>query len=301
MSRIPTSRKIVGVSAAFLAALVVMTVVVVGGALLRTPAYALPAPLQLSGQSQPAAVFLDATIDRLRRAAEVPPDPRRPITFTHLQTWTMDTTDVHTPITIHDQHRFWAPDRSGRRRDVTVSEAEAVAVRTRTPADRYEAFLPAEYPLPFFTISLPVDPVTLKNQLADFEPLDNGPHVLARTIAAAFEDYCLDIVHRIALLTLLKDVPDLVSRGPVVDRGGRGGIALTVDSGNPNDPNQPTHRARDVLVFGDDGNLLSHELVAIEAPTGLPDLPTPAVMAYTLILTAAMVPTWPAALDTVLP
>jgi hypothetical protein len=254
------------------------------------PIYARPAPLELGAASDPAGPWLNTTIARLRaQLAALPAIPPKPATtHTHVQLYSMDTTDRTTPVSIHDIHYFFAPDGSARARDVTLPETGAVSARTaHTPADGYETHPPGWHGNEFGTAHLSVDPAVLAGQLARNEPVSNGSYVLARAVGQAARLYCLSAAQRIAILTMLRDqVPDLVSRGTVTDRAGRRGTALTIESGNPQDPNQPTPRARDVLVFDDDGQLLAHELVAVDAPKALPHLAVPAVMSYTLILSA---------------
>src|SRR4029079_1605858 len=100
------------------------------------PLYARPAPLELGAASGPAGPWLNTTIDRLRAPLRALPGlPAKPAdTHVHVQLYTMDTPDRTVPVSIHDIHRFWTPDRAGRTSDVTISEQDAAAARANTPA-----------------------------------------------------------------------------------------------------------------------------------------------------------------------
>lgn len=276
-------------SALFTAAVVAASAAAIVAA--PAPIYARPAPLDLGPAIGPAAAWIDTVLARLRARPADPADPR-PVTHVHYQQYSQDNIDP-TDVFIHDVHQFWAPDRSARRYDVSLSPADADAVRARTPRDGFEVTEPGQFPLAFGTLDLSADPAVLATQLAMNEPPANGPQVLPRAVTAAASLFHLTTGQRIALLTLIRDAGTALSHGTVTDRAGRQGTALSIASGDPDRDNQPTTRVSDILIIDDDGQLLAHELVAVDPLPAHPDMDVPAVLSYTLILTTARVPTLP--------
>ena len=247
------------------------------------PTYALPAPLSLGPQSDPAAPWLNVTIAALRAEPVRPADPARPVTHTHVQGWFIDTTDRTTPMMLRDTHLWWSPDLAARLCDREIPQSQAEAARHAPPTGSCDVFAPGEYlPRPF-TGSPPADPAAMLAAIAEFEPLSNGVYVVARGVASAFVRHRFTAPQTIALLELLRDhVPGLVSRGTVTDRAGRTGTALTVESGTPGH----SGHVLDVLVFDQHAQLLSYEMLFLSAPPGTPGLRVPAVVSYELIITA---------------
>ena len=115
-------------------------------------------------------------------------------------------------------------------------------------------------------------------QLADRHPLSEGPRGVLRAVADLYRSHHLDPAQCAAALRVLADTEGIDYRGMVVDRGGRRGIAVSVDSEGG--------ATRDVAVFDPGaGRLLSYERVeSVGAPTS--PSRSPALVAYVLYLSS---------------
>lgn len=283
-----TSRRPLVAFLAIVAALTATAAILVA---VRTPTYALPAMLELGPESGPAQPWLDATIASLRTRPTNPRDPRRPVTHTHLQEWSMETTNPTTPIMVRDIHHWWAGDMSARSYDREISESAAAAARyAPPPTDGLEAYPPGQ-----FTLSpLPADPdpapAAILAAIEASEPLSNGPYVVLRGVFVASRMHKFTSEQTVGLLIALRDhVPGLVSRGKATDRAGRTGTVLAVESGTPA---TPAHTV-DMLIIDDAGRVLSYEMLALYPPGDAVGLAVPAVVAYSLILGVEHVPAMP--------
>jgi hypothetical protein len=76
------------------------------------------------------------------------------------------------------------------------------------------------------------DPAILAGQFNFHEPLSNGPQALLRTAAALHRGQYPTNAQWAAALTVLANHDGPVYRGTIVDRTGRPGVAITVDSNN---------------------------------------------------------------------
>ena len=118
----------------------------------------------------------------------------------------------------------------------------------------------------------------LKRQVETHEPAINGPQVTPRALAAFAQFHHFDLRQRAAALLALADVEGIRWRGKTIDRAGRPGFAVSVDS-KPG----PGGSVRDVLVYDLAGDLLSHEQITLLPPAGF-EVPRNTVTAYTLYL-----------------
>jgi hypothetical protein len=133
--------------------------------------------------------------------------------------------------------------------------------------------------------TLSTNPVVLAHQLAVGHPRSDGPIEQA----VAFTDTAIQQPIRpaveAAILRLLAKIPHLVNRGTVVDRAGRHGIAVSLDSAYTG------VRTRYTLIFDPHtARLLGYEQTLIGPPHKL-RVRRGAVLAYTTILAARYLPT----------
>jgi hypothetical protein len=99
-----------------------------------------------------------------------------------------------------------------------------------------------------------------------------------RSVIDLYKEHALDPAQRAAAIRVLADTSGLVYRGLVLDRKGRPGIAVSVDSDGGN--------LREVAVFDEaTGQLLSYEQVTLLKEPG-PGVRPPAVIAFVLYLAA---------------
>ncbi|GAA4717407.1 hypothetical protein [Phytohabitans rumicis] len=227
-----------------------------------------PRPLSIPRTGDPVAVrtHLDALADAARRAPATP--VAGAYTYVRVRTWTAGPSG-QAPPAARDEQLWWAADRSGRR---LVTAAGAAHSEQTT----YEAGkVPVVVEVPSAQAAL------LAFQLADEHPLAEGPQGRLRAVADLYRFHDLDPAQRAAALQVLADTDGLDYRGQVVDREGRGGVAISVDSDGG--------ATRDVAIFDPaTGRLLSYEQVA---PLGSPSSRTraPVLVAYVLYLAAGRV------------
>jgi hypothetical protein len=93
------------------------------------------------------------------------------------------------------------------------------------------------------------------------------------------------------ILRVLATSPGLINSGTVVDRAGRPGVAVSLDSRNP--PGVSGPRMRYTLIFSPStGSLLGEEETLIGNPGKL-DVPRGAVLDYTVFLSSSYVDSSP--------
>lgn len=280
------------------AATVVTAVVGVVAAVVIAPEAAMantPALLDLPSTSRPAGDQLQQIAAQAAHGAA--PPTSLPVTYVHLQTWSIDTTatDARTAAQVFAQDRqTWrAPDFSGLTwiSDLPAQKpgsrrADYIDALPATSATRRERDGRGGLHVPIVDPSR--DPATLEEQLAVDQPTANGQQFTVRAIANLYRYHALDARQRIAALTVLARTTDLRYRGHTTDRAGRVGLAFSIDSGTPEDG-----VIEDVLVIDPTtGALLSHEQVALtKAPRDI--TPAPAVISYTLYLANEKVTTTP--------
>ncbi|MFK3981849.1 CU044_5270 family protein [Micromonospora sp. NPDC050397] len=259
----------------------------VGG---RAPApvamMAAPAALtvQFPGEAEPAGPWLRELALRIARLDEPAGSGR--YLYLHVQSWSAQTTatDPKTAneVVARDERLWWAADRSGR---------EEITALPPQPADTALAGWldgpPAEAPERWETDYRPgelavvvespaTDPALLAAQLSAHEPFSNGPQAVTRAVASMYRYHEMTPALRAAVLRVLGDTDGLVYRGQVVDRAGRTGVAVSVDSA--------AGATRDLAVLDPEtGVLLSYEQVALISPPRSA-VRAPAVISYVLYL-----------------
>lgn len=97
----------------------------------------------------------------------------------------------------------------------------------RPKVERLDA-LPGESH-PYFPGQPSPNPNQLQAQLGQIQPPEVGPQRTMRAIAAVAGRYHLPCPVRAAMLHLLASAP-MIWRGPVIDRTGRAGVAISIDS-----------------------------------------------------------------------
>lgn len=130
---------------------------------------------------------------------------------------------------------------------------------------------------PMYPEPLSAEPSVLLRQLSVGHPIDEyGTAELFVALHDLYLEQTPDSQIRAAILGLIDTRPDVVNLGEVVDRAGRRGLGVAVDS---NMSGLPT---RYVLVFDmDDGRLLNSEEVLTQ-DAGRLAVPIPSVIAYTV-------------------
>ena len=246
-------------------------------ALANSPAVTVtPSPLALAAGDPPAA---RPHLARLAKAAQRAPDKpgSGAYTYVHLQTWTAGRSRGARPIA-RDERLWWTADRSGRAETTALSQPPPVPVPTAPGASTSDTTITTYDP---GKVSVVVDAPSaqapqLAFQLADRHPLKEGPRGVLRAVADLYRSHHLDPAQCAAALQVLADTDGVDYRGAVVDRSGRSGIAVSVDSEGG--------ATRDVAVFDPGaGRLLSYERVALVGAATSPSRP-PALVAYVLYL-----------------
>lgn len=240
--------------------------------------------VQFPGEAGPAGPRLRELAQRIATLDEAPGSGR--YTYLHLQSWSLDTTsadpEVANAVVARDERLWWAADRSGRERVVVLppqpADAERAAWLDELPADAPERwrtdYRPGE--LAVVVDDPAADPALLAGQLSAHEPFDNGPQAVIRAVASLYRYHEMSPAVRAAALRVLGDTKGLVYRGSVVDRAGRTGVAVSVDSA--------VGATRDMAVLDPDtGALLSYEQVALISPPRSA-VRAPAVISYVLYL-----------------
>ncbi len=119
------------------------------------------------------------------------------------------------------------------------------ALRGRSPEP------PHTYPLPPNTIApLPTD----RAGVARLLDVAYGVGAVAKALATVYAGYAVPLPVRVQILRVLADVPGLVWRGTVTDRGGRTGVAVTYDD-------RPHGEQHLIVVDPGTGVLLATELL----------------------------------------
>ncbi len=119
-------------------------------------------------------------------------------------------------------------------------------------------------------------PALLAGQLNGIQPFLMGPQAAIRAVADVYAWHHPDRDLRAALLRVLCDTDGLLWQGNTVDRAGRSGVAISVDSDNGG--------TRDIAVFDEHtGRLLAHQTTRLRNPAGLSG-PTPSLVRYVLYL-----------------
>lgn len=233
-----------------------------------------PSPLALATEGRPSAARpqLAALAKAAGRAPAAPAVGA--YTYVHVQTWTAGRSRGARPIS-RDERLWWAADRSGRAETTALPQPPPVPLPAASTSDTtITTYEPGK-------VSVVVDAPSaqaplLAFQLADRHPLKEGPRGVLRAVADLYRSHHLDPAQRAAALQVLADTDGIDYRGTVVDRSGRSGVAVSVDSDGG--------ATRDVAIFDPGaGRLLSYERVALVGAATSPSR-APALVAYVLYL-----------------
>jgi len=197
--------------------------------------------------------------------------------YVHVQTWAAGRSRGARPIA-RDERLWLAADRSGRTESTALSQPPPVQVPPAPKASTSDTTITDYEPgkVPFVVDAPSTDAPLLAFQLADRRPLREGPRGVLRAVADLYRSHHLDPAQRAAALQVLADTDGVDYRGAVVDRSGRSGIAVSVDSDNG--------ATRDVAIFDPGGGgLLSYERVELVGAATSPSR-SPALVAYVLYL-----------------
>src|SRR6266498_1844329 len=229
------------------------------------PNQVVPLTLAILADPPPAHDMLVAL--SVRTAALPDPGPTGRYTYLRTMTWSLDATssEPERQAAVRDEQLWRAADRSGRKAVTDLSGPPgttdygpgALAVRIEQP--QTEAAL-------------------LASQLHDFQDFRTGPQAVLRSVVDLYQEHALSPHQRAAAVRVLADTTGRVCRGLVLDRKGRAGIAISVDSDGGN--------LREVAVFDEStGQLLSYEQVTLLRQPH-PGVRPPAVIAFVLYLAA---------------
>ncbi|MBB5868590.1 hypothetical protein F4553_001969 [Allocatelliglobosispora scoriae] len=209
--------------------------------------------------------------------------------FTRSQIWSLES-DRHRPgadkhVMAQDEQLWWSPTTRSRLL-TTLPPQQPDTVRAEWTGD-----LPPQSEAPRAMDQLGVNEISL---VLDQTPADDADRLLAqvaakeqkpsplppmsvlRTLADMCRYHVLNPTQRAAVLLALAKAGGLIYRGIVTDRGGRRGLAVSLDTDD--------HTLRQVLVFDrDNGSLLSREQITLVADDDL-RLPAGSVTAYVLYL-----------------
>jgi hypothetical protein len=204
-------------------------------------------------------------------------------TYVHLQRWSIDTIHPAPTLVAQDVQTWWNADLSGTELQTTLppqSPGRSIAeyLDELPPGARQDAitYKPGEFSDLIGTPSR--DPAELKSQLDRQEPPANGPQATVRAVADVTAIHYLRPVQRVAMLTVLADVPGLLWRGTTKDRAGRPCVAVSIDSGG-----EDSGLKRDLLLIDVTGVVLGHEVIALTRPPKSP-IADNTVIEYTLCL-----------------
>lgn len=249
---------------------------------------ATPGMLNLPETSVDAKPWL---LSIIQLTSELPATPTGPVTYTHLQSWYLDTTDTDTAtadnIIASDQQIWWKVNRTA-----TICRTQ---LAKQASGNRIAAYLD---PPPVTTacrqdgqVNPPDAPgADLDILIRDLTPPHPGPPDFAaflRALADLNDYYAMQPAQRATVLAALATVTDLKYRGRVDDRAGRNGWAFSLDSITP------AGAIQDVIVIDPRaGQILSQERIALTTPEKAAFI-APAVTSYTIYLQTATTATMP--------
>lgn len=240
-----------------------------GGAFAATPA-----PLRYTPAGEDAAAALRRVADRTAALPDTTGDGRYALVET--RSWDLSTlVDGDRRVTsavVESRTSTWiADDGSGRRARMYQVPGERPHVDDTTSS---AGGLSLMWPLR----SLPADDAALARELERGHPVENGPAERLVAIGDAYRQMPLPPAVRAAVLRYLATTPGLMLTGRVVDRAGREGLAVSVDSDHSGLPTRYT------LIFDPaDGRLLGSE-DTLTTTAGKLGVRVPSVIAYTVFL-----------------
>ncbi|MFC0528813.1 hypothetical protein [Phytohabitans kaempferiae] len=238
-----------------------------------------PSALALSTVGEPPAArpHLAALARSVRGVPEEPAVGG--YTYVHVQTWAAGRSRGARP-SARDERLWWAADRSGRAVTTVLAQPPPVPVPVVPGPSTSDTFITDYEPgkVPVVVDAPSAQAPILAFQLADRHPLSEGPRGVLRAVADLYRHHDLDPAQRAAALQVLADTDGVDYRGTVVDRTGRRGVAVSVDSDGG--------ATRDVAVFDPRaGHLLSYERVELVGAATSPSR-SPALVAYVLYLSS---------------
>ncbi|GGS48982.1 hypothetical protein GCM10010156_04550 [Planobispora rosea] len=251
---------------------------------------ATPPPLAYSGTGTRSAH--EALLEIADRAARLPDDTGTGrYLYTRTRGWHLGSVvngrSVRSAVVPVLTERWTAQDRPGRIRTVT-SHPEFPSEESRA-AWEAEGRPGLEPQVSDETLDLPPrwrpgdlvpDAERLSAALGWAGPPESGAAELLVTIADLYREQPVRPAVRAGVLRLLSGLADLRYEGTVVDRAGRPGVAVSLESDHGGLPN------RHILIFdGRTGELLGEERT-LTATAGELDLPVPSIISYTLFLDA---------------
>lgn len=168
-------------------------------------------------------------------------------TYVHTQAWWAADPSTGQPGGGYDQRLWWATDRSGQASRTGSADPQSTAeVLTYPPGTLGVAVVdPAE------------DRTVLAGQLAAEQPIEEGAQAVLRSVVDLYRFHDLTPPQRAAALAVLADA-DLFTSGPVLDRAGRSGVAVSAAGAMDGAPVRDT-----VVVDTATGRVLSYERVAL--------------------------------------
>jgi hypothetical protein len=220
------------------------------------------------------------------RAVQVPATADGDIRYTRISGWNLNTRidgQLVTSVVLPEVRETWrALDGSGRQRVAPGEpvypsddarrdwQSEAAALRVRDGRVG-----PGEI-ANMYPEQLSTDQVLLRDQLAAGHPAENGAYELLVAVADLYREQLPEPSVRAALLDVLSETADLQLLGETVDRLGRPGLAVAVQSA---DSGLPTLHS---LIFDQrSGVLLAAEQMLTET-AGRLNVAVPSVISYTL-------------------
>lgn len=267
------SRRTMLVGAATATVVIGLSVAQVAGSTTGQPVELLATPTPLEVTSMSSVPEVSTVIDRLAAAAQRSAGPAVELPATeHLRisSWYLDSTVAGGSVTSQLQPRqseTWRrPDGSW---TVTTSES---GTETYPPGARAV----------YWPDRPPIDPTALEAWLNAIHPASRGDKALLtlQAITDLLRERALLPGERAAVLRLLGTVPGMRYAGTTVDRAGRPGEALVLETGRPALPARHTF-----VVDSATGTILAHEEMLTEDPGAL-NVSIPAVLQYETYLVA---------------
>jgi len=230
-----------------------------------TPWPSAPITVQYPHGTTPARSKLQAIVQRVISSPAAPPDCGR-YAYVHLWEWTADTTvgsdrQATSHLVLTDSQRWHADDGSGRIAEDRFDQPSTAPARRSE--DLPAAALPGPLPEP-----RNADPGILADAIDAVYPRSHGGRAGIRAAADIYAFNAPTLDQRAAIVQILADSA-VIWRGTAVDRAGRPGVAVSIDSDRG--------ATRDLLILAPTGDVLAYEQVALRNPGRL-DGPFPKIL-----------------------
>lgn len=168
-------------------------------------------------------------------------------TYVHTQAWWAADPSTGQSGGGYDQRLWWATDRSG----------QALRTGSADPQSTPELVTYPSGTLGVAVVDPAEDRTVLAGQLAEEQPIEEGAQALLRSVVDLYRFHDLTPPQRAAALAVLADA-DLFTSGPVLDRAGRSGVAISAAGAMDGTPVRDT-----IVVDTATGQVLSYERVAL--------------------------------------